>query len=159
MSLKWFISTVPSYWERSAFEPDVLPVTAVVSFRSPQPKNMQVWCFSFNNNIPKWPQIPESKCTSLYASDLLVPSLVKTFQPCTQLQQFKVNSITLLQQLHTCTTHYPRLVTLTMIYTPGWSIGGQESPTVYQVCICKPFLLLQPSVEVYIVSLKALIPA
>lgn len=45
-----------------------------------------------------------------------------------------------------------------MIYTPGCGIGGQESPTVYQVCICKPFLLLQPSAEEYIVSPKALIP-
>lgn len=81
-------------------------------------------------------------------SDLLLKFLrgVKTFQSHVRLQQFQVNPI-ILVQLHTFTTHSSCLVTLNMIYSRGCSKGGQESPTVYQVYICKVFFLLQPSAE------------
>lgn len=85
---------------------------------------------------------------------------VKTFQMRALLKrQFKVNPIILLQQLHS--THYTFLVSGDIKYDLQSRFTAKEDRNPQQCIrytICKVFLLLQPSVEGYIVSLKTQIP-
>lgn len=63
------------------------------------------------------------------------PTSRKCFWSCVRLQQFRVDPVTLLQQLHTTTTHSLCRLTLNVIYSVRHSKERQESPTVYQVYI------------------------